>query len=261
MCLSLWVFLQFGSDASIQSILIDYSNPYATQDLGALILQNALRFVKESTPLYTLGMLVVWSFSLWLRRKKQTISSPEMAAYIFCVLTLLSYLRLAGWYRYLFPATTVALIFFPAAILSTWEWFASRIPRITSHVRWAPYAIVILLSLAQVYQTAFSSYVAQYYTATRTHDMSTTLQTISPEKKVFLYNVPELAILLPSKNYYQYLTPLPRIEIGSSALPTLTKGEADLVIVDSDIYTKNPDVFAKYHVQKQVDRYEILQKR
>lgn len=262
-CLGLWIYLQFGSDASLSTLALQYTNPYASENIYTLIIQNALRFIKESTPLYTLILMSVWGVSLYIRRKKKEISAAEMTAFIFCILTILSYLRLAGWYRYLFPATMVALSFFPSSLRIVWDATTARVLQnfvVTKKILVLPFLLIICLSAAQLYQTARASYVAQYYAGTRTRDMSAALAAISPDAKIFLYNTPEIAALLPTKNYYQYLTPLAYVQIGAAGLPALRAGTMDLVIVDDDTYTKEKELFNRYPVKKLIDRYDILQK-
>jgi 4-amino-4-deoxy-L-arabinose transferase-like glycosyltransferase len=254
----IWISLQFGADTSAASVLSDYANPYSISDLPSHIIGNALRLVTESTPLYTALLVSMWGLGIFLRRRSG-ISSAEIAAFIFCILTLLSYLRLEGWYRYLFPATAVSLIFLPAALASVYTFFAEKISFL-SRTGWLVYIGIALLCAGHLYQTAHASYVAQHYASDRTAVMSAYLSTLKG-KSVFLYNTPELAILLPHREYYQYLSPLPNVEIGKEVLKTLVGGGADVVIVSSEALEKNSEIFGAYVRNGMVDRYAILQKK
>lgn len=255
---AVWAYLQFGAGISIHTVLGFYANPYSVENVQNLIKANLLRFVTESTPIYTLALMLAWSIALWLKRKSD-ISSAERAAFFFSVLVLLAYLRLPGWYRYLFPALTVALVFLPSSLVAIAEFAKGNMPRLP---RWVPFAsaavVVCLLSALQLYQTAYGSYVAGYYSSTTTARLQEALHDLGPSASFYLYNVPQVAILLPSENFYQYLPITEHIVLGSSTLPTLFEGKADYAIVDSDAYKANSSAFLRYHSYETVDRYEIL---
>jgi 4-amino-4-deoxy-L-arabinose transferase-like glycosyltransferase len=255
--LTLWVFLQFGTDTSLVTVLSSYANPSGAQHVGALMFENARRFFTESTPLYTALILLLWGLSLFVRRKNKKISSAELAAFFFSLLIIASYLRLPGWYRYFFPATMVALPFLPYAGISLFELVRKKI-FLASKRAWLPYLLIVLLACAQLYQTAHTSFVAEYYTSTKTRDLSQSLAAINPDARFFLYNVPELAILLPSTNYYQYATPSLQQTIGAKELPVLEQGQADVVIVSIDEYQKHSDLFSRYKVTQTVNHYDLL---
>ncbi len=258
----LWAYLQFGLGFSVQSVLAYYANPYSLGNMGQLILQNMLRFFTESTPIYTLFLMLVWTLALWIRRKKEEISSAELTAFFFCLFVLAAYMRLPGWYRYLFPALTVALIFLPASAIAVFSYLQEKLSNKISLTRfaWLPYAGIILLVCLQTYQTAADSYVAGYYTSTNVAHLSAVLQPLGPQASFFLYNVPQVAVLLPSQKYYQYLPVTEHLIIGGDQLNALAKGVADFVIVDSDTYRAHLELYTRYHQYKTVDRYEILQR-
>jgi 4-amino-4-deoxy-L-arabinose transferase-like glycosyltransferase len=259
--LALWAYLQFGAGFSLGSVLSFYANPYSL-NVRDVLLQNLLRFFTEATPLYTLVTLAVWTGSLWIRRKKDEVSSVEFAAFFFCLLVLAAYLRLPGWYRYLFPALTVQLIFLPPSLVILWAWAREKVSMVgkRSYLVWTPYAVLALLVGMQFYQTAFSSYVADYYSSTATQELTAELRAIGGSKSFFLYNVPQAAVLLPTENYYQYLPVTDSLVIGADALPVLEKGGADFVIAETATYDAHKDVFAQYRLYKTVGKYQILQR-
>jgi 4-amino-4-deoxy-L-arabinose transferase-like glycosyltransferase len=253
----LWGLIQFGADASVPAVLSYYSNPYAVENIFSHMAANALRFVTESTPFFTLVLMSCWSVALYLRRKESSV--VEISAFIFCILVILSYLRLEGWYRYLFPATMIALVFLTSSMYTAYGAFEKIAPRLF-RLAWVPSAVIIALSCMQLYQTAFSSYVAQYYSGTRTKEVTAALHALNPQSSVFLYNTPELAVLLPSKNYYQYLDPLPNVHIGEKWLSVLKEGSAQIVLVEGTTHEKNKKLFSHYQIVGTADRYSILQK-
>lgn len=258
--LVVWIYFQFGAEASVRSVLSYYSNPYAVGNLPLHMLGNALRFATELTPAFTAVLTAVWAVSLVLRKKNERVSAVELTAFIFTLLVILSYLRLEGWYRYLFPGTVVALMYFPASLQRLTAYQRAQFPRMRP-ARWFAYSAVAVLAFLQFYQTAESSYIAQYYAGTRTRDISGALSRLDPERSVFLYNVPEVAVLLPGKNYFQYLDPLPNVHIGDEQLAELYEGRVDTVIVGAEFAEQHPELFSLYQTSKIVDRYAILERK
>ncbi len=257
---ALWAYLQFGQGASMHSILAYYANPYSSGNLPQLILQNALRFLKESTPLYALLLMLVWGAALWLRRKKEEISSAEISAFAFCLLVMAAYLRLPGWYRYLFPAIAVSLAFLVPSALALFARFSAMFGRLRlERLAWLPYAVFVLIAGLQLYQTAANSYVAQYYSSTNTVALSAALSPLQG-RSFFIYNVPQLAVLLPTEDYYQYISITDQLKIGEEELAMLQSGAADYALADTDAYQANLGLFSRYEPYKTINHYEILQR-
>ncbi len=255
-----WIHTQFGADITLQSLLSYYSNPYAAQQGYTLILQNATRFFTETTPVYTAMLFIIWAVALLIKRKMSRISSAELSAFFFCLLIIAAYLRLPGWYRYLFPAPTIALLFLPSALLVVFEYLQPKWSFLKNYA-WLPYAVLVLLFSAQLYQTAHSSYVAQYYTSTRTRDVATAFSQLPKGASIFLYDVPELAVLLPTREYYQIVHLSPAIVIGTDQLTNLQKGTVDLVILNSSQYAIDTTLFSRYQPLMTVERYQILKRK
>lgn len=255
----LWVFMQFGFGDSVSSVLSAYANPYAVVDLKSTILHNALRFFTETTPMYTTMLMTIWGWSLLLKRRYKEASSAELAAFVFCILIILAYLRIEGWYRYFFPATMIALLFFPNACVTVFHWCSDRIS-VLRRAPWLPYVFFSVLIIAQLYQLAFTSFVAGYYASTRTHDLSAQIETYASTTSFFLYNIPEIAVLLPSRNYYQYLEPIEHVVLGGNNVPSPQEGLADVVIVDDGVYQLKQELFSSYSLKASVNRYDFLEK-
>jgi len=252
--LVLWVYLQFGADASVHAIVLMYANPSGVTDVWLVMRQNALRFFTETTPMYAAFLMVVWATALWLRRKSETISNTELAAFFFSVLIMPAYLRMdGGWYRYLFPAMIVAMPFLPHSLKT----IADRL----KFKGIVPATFIILLVLAQAYQTIHSSFVAEYYGSTRTQDLTAVLTQVGSGSKVLLYNAPDAAILLPTRNYSQYLKLSAQVTLGTSNLEQLSGGAYDVVLVPADQYTQTPAQFSKYKISHAVNQYDLLVKK
>jgi len=258
---ALWIGLQFGAGDSLASMLSFYANPYQVGDVGNLALQNLARFFTEITPLYTFVLLLVWAVSMYVRRRAgRPASTTELSAFMFCMMIIAAYLRLPGWYRYIFPAAAVSLIFLPVASVVVFEYLRKRFSGL-ERIAFAPYVFFALMSAGQLYQVAFSSYVADYYDGHRTRDLSATLAMLAPEKSILLYNVPEVAVLLHTQNYYQYLKPHETDDgelLGRNNLALLRAGTFDYVIINSSVYQLRLSDFSKYALLGTANRYSVL---
>jgi hypothetical protein len=258
--IALWIYLQFGADSSPSLILSMYATPYHTANLSALIVTNILRFFTESTPIYTAASVVLWVVSMVIRKKKNiAITTAEMTCLFFCGFILLAYLRLQGWYRYFFPATVLGVIFIPYSVTAVFQYISERVPLLRKAM-WVPYAAVLLLVVGQLYQLDRDSYVAQYYKSTNTRDAAAALSALGTHASVFLYNTPELAILLTTPNYYQYLTPSP-YTIGAEELPALQSGAAQYVVAPADTYQNDPTLFPQYVLSTSFGKYDLFKKK
>lgn len=256
---ALWLYLQFGAGDSLAGILSFYANPYGETIGVSHILTQILVFFTGLAPLYLLCALGLWLGAFWLRNKAE-ISTAEFAAFSFCILVALAFLRLPGWYRYLFPALALALLFLPHAMERIFVFARERwVP--LAHLSFLPAFLLGALVLAQLFQLYGHSYVADYYQSHRTSDMSAALAALPPESSFFLYNVPEIAVLLPNANYYQYLEPHPSQHIGEQELPLIANGNVDYVIAPRDAYTTQEAFFARYALDTNISRYDILKKR
>lgn len=253
----LWLFLQFGSEDSLTTTLSFFANPYGYggEALGAGILTNLVRFVTETTPFYFLAIFVPWVASVVLR--KRSVTTAELFALVFSVFVVLAYLRTPGWYRYFFPAMMVTLVFVAPALLHLKEVILSRLPKLRLF-RFVLYGGLALLVLLQGYQLAGHSYVASYYHSTRTQELTRYFATLSPDTTFFLYNVPEIAIFLPTRTYYQFVMPHEDQPFGREALPLLISGVPELVVVNAETYQKDPAPFIRYTVKDRVSHYLVL---
>jgi len=256
--LSLWFVFQFGTADSLSQVLAFYANPYESTSLAHLLVENVRRFFTELTPAYTFVALVVWGISLYVRDKEKRISIAELVIFTFSTLVLIAFLRLPGWYRYLFPALIPALLFAPYAGVSLFTRLvrAFRFPPRT--LFWVPYTVLALLIGVQLYQVAFHSYVADYYDGKRTVETQSVLASLPDSKSVFFYNVPEIVILLPHRNYYQYIAPHPENLIGEEQLVRLKNGEVDTVIATRALYEKAPENFFGYSDIESIGHYVVL---
>lgn len=250
--IALWAFLQFRNSDSIQAVLSYYANPYEIKDLGQVILSNAKRLFTDIGTLYLSATMILWTAALSIRLKtRERIQSVEIVAFILSALVALAYLRTAGWYRYLFPAQAVALIFVPASL----RCLADRYPK--AFMRRAVYALVAVLALLGSYQLAFKSWVADAYSSHKTQEWQDYMKTVRPDDTIFFYDVPEAALFAPTLNYYQYLAPA-GIILGEKNLDVLRAAIPARVIIESDAYASRRSLFSGYAREREIGKYSIL---
>lgn len=251
----LWFFMQFGSDASLRDVVNFYANPYGADDISSLMVQNLTRFVSELTPLFVLAAMAVWTIALALRRTG--IRVAEIAAFAFCLIIALAYLRTPGWYRYLFPATVVALLFLAPASMALYEWIAARYG-IFRRFPLLPHFVLSIFAIALVTQLFTTSYVAGYFGSTRTEALESHVATLPKDALIYFYDVPEAAFFAPSETYYQYINP--NHEFGIMGADTLSHlKDADYVVMLASAST-SVDV-SGFEQLPAANRYLIFKKR
>ena len=262
-----WLFIQFKSADSLNTIFTFYANPYAVKSILGVIKENLINFITEAGPLYLLLMLIVWTSAIFIRRlKKISISGEETIAFSFCILISLAYLRIQGWHRYIFPAQVVALLYLAPSLSICAEWIAEKIKKqkISAYFqKFGTLTIVAVLLLWGIYGVMFNSCVASAYKVDKTAFWENYFKSSSVGTSFFFYNAPEVAIFSLSDNYYQYL-PLPTAGglFGEEWLKVIENGNVDKIIVRTDIFGSQKDWFLKhYRLEREAYKYTILIKK
>lgn len=262
---ALWFFMQFSGHDSPQAVLHYYANPYNIANISGMMFANFLRFFTEMSPAYFIILFAVWAGSFVLRWRKfgrQSISFVESVSFFFALLVSLAYLRTAGWYRYFFPANIMALIFLPQAIFVTGKSIFARFYATKERlICGGMVAAVLLLVLFQAYQLGFRSWVAEHYGSTRTEKLAEYFKEYPRDKTLFVYNVPEIVVFLPTTNYYQFLKPTDTISLGQEGLGIIAKGVPDGIVLAAAEFDKHPLDFAGYKEKDRVDDYIVLEKK
>lgn len=254
--LILWLFLQFRAGDSLASIMSYYVNPYQLTNLSEVIFENVRRLFTGIGPLYLVGIMGVWIYALWIRlREKETISSAEIISFVFSLLIIAAYTRTAGWYRYLFEAHVMSLLFFPNALLIA----ARSTARYVNPKKMVTVCIVVLVILG-AYQVMFSSFVAESYNRNKTAFLKTYFASVPSTTSFFIYNVPEAAVFIHTTNYYQYFDAAGWY-IGKNQLSLINEGKVSRIILGADTYSKmNKDSFLLYKVVQTTHEYVFLEK-
>ncbi len=250
----IWIFTQFNHNDSLSTILGFYANPSEIGDLSGRLLINLRGFITGFGPIYLLVILLVWAVSMLIKRaKKEMVSLSESVAFIFSILVFFAYLRTGGFYRYIFPAQIVGLIFFPHALYSCFNWFLDK-------KKYLIIFIITSLSILSTYQLVFDSWVANFYESKKTAFWTDYFENFPEKTSLFFYDTPEVALFNKSKNYYQYLTPFGG-PFGQENLAVIEGGKVDKIIIETNVFDGNKEWFLKkYRPESQAYKYTILEK-
>lgn len=262
----IWLGTQFRLHDDFAQVFSFYANPYYLQHLSSVMGHNAVRFFTESTPLYLLGMLVVWSAAFFLRiRKRAYLGFTEIAAFAFTVFILVAYLRTPGWYRYLFPAQIMGILFFPMSVDALAEHFGEK--RFAKLLRLSISMLLALMLILQSYILFFHSWVKEYYNSNNTKITEAYFKTWSPATVFFIYGVPEDVIFLPrGAQYYQYI-PLPpapgrALDIGMNELAVILKGAPDAILASNGLsVASTSELFPGYKEKDRIGKIVVMERK
>jgi len=256
-----WLFVQFKG-ASISTIIGFYSNPQPGE-LFSMISVNLKNIFSDVGLLYLVFALIVWSVSVWLRfRRKIKMDVVEIAGFVFSILIFVAFLRTAGYYRYLFPAQIVSLVYFSNSIAVIFESIRGKMKLSNLFEATIIPVLIVLLFFAGTYQLMFRSWVADYYTSHKTEFWINYFENNTPQNVLF-YDVPEVAMFLKSNNYSQYLNlaPAAGITVGKDNIVLLKKASFDEVFMKiSDYEDMKKDLEKYYRITDSPYKYVILTK-
>ncbi|MCX6715590.1 MAG: glycosyltransferase family 39 protein [Candidatus Taylorbacteria bacterium] len=256
-----WFMVQFGPGATFHSILAYYANPSDVVDITNTMLKNIISLFSDVSTLYLSIVTLIWIAAVWVRvKEKKQIRPEEVIALTFTLLIIAAFTRTAGWYRYLFEAQVVSLIFLPNALVVVIQKISelkvlSR-PAIMKIMKLAVPTVITVLVILGAYQTLFHSWVAQAYGTHKTAFWEEYFSALPMSTSVFFYDTPEVALFDKSSNYYQYLQPAGG-DIGGKELVAIDKGLPDLIVMKAAAWHKQ---FPLYISEKDVYKYTILRK-
>lgn len=269
---AIWIFTQFGPADSLISVLHFYSNPYNIQQTASPIVTNFIRFFTESTPIYTLLAFLIWTVAITIKKfRKTSIPSTEILAYLLSLLIMISYLRMPeGWYRYLFPANILILMFLPHNIRIVIESAVSYLNRkcesIQKYERIDRRAlllsgVVISCFLAfQTYHLLFNSWISNSSAGTDSATWGKYASSVNKEKSIFIYDAPEVVPFLKTDNYYQYFSGNGVWVAGTEYLNVLKEGKIDLTIIGTRNIDAAKGFLDKYVKISAVGNYSVFEK-
>jgi hypothetical protein len=252
-----WMIAHFGIASTSINVLEYYANPSDKSDLFATVIRNFKGVFTEVSTLFTLLITLIWSAGLWIRhRRKETITVVEIVAFVFSVLILLAFLRTEGWYRYIFQAQIVTLIFLPYSLRIVCVTCLKRLPQL--HPVKIYGALIFLLALLGFYQTGFHSFVADAYGSKKTVFWEEYFVHVPASTSVFFDNTPEVVPFIQHRNYYQYIS-CAGGDFGTEQLAQI--GKADMIVMRSEKYETSPESYRAYVVSETVYKYVILKKK
>lgn len=261
----IWMFVQITPGESLANLISYYASPYSYNSTAAaspgmlsVVWQNFKSIFNNMNTLYTLGIMLVWVGSLFVRkRSKAPISGEEMIAFCFALLVCLAFLRIGIVLRYLFAAQVVALVFFPNALSIVFRSVSSKI-----NSGFISAAVIAILSIYGLYQASFDSYVAEAYTSRRTEFWQTYFTGVPATTSVFFYDTPEVVPFKRDRNYYQLLLSDRSSPLGKEGLKTLEAGGTEMVVVETSKYVPlKESLFKSYVLDRAVYRYSILKRK
>mgnify|MGYP001600988626 CR=1 FL=1 len=269
-----WIFIQFNPGDSILDVITYYANPYAYSNpyyetnIFAVTLSSIMNLFKNASTFYTIIILSIWSFALFIKRRfQEQVSSEEIISFIFSVIVMLSYLRIGSIFRYFFPAQLIILIFLPSALFTVFNFMAQKLIGSEQRLRRiiknsASIISIIVFASIGLYQLVFNSWVAEAYTSHKTAFWQDYFSHIRTTTSVFFYDTPEVTPFINHRNYYQAILTLRTNTIGKEQLSQLTSGKVDKVIVETDKYIPNKDtIFTKYTEDQIAYKYTILKQK
>ncbi len=257
------MYTEFGMHTDFATVVSDYSNPYALQDVTATMFSNIKLFFTSSTPLYYLLMFVALAVSIALIRFKEnqrTRIAPTLVL-VLSVIVAIVFMRTPGWFRYLFPGIIPLLVMLPSSLskCATWvgSWFG--MPELAKKLS---IALLCVLVAFQFHQTIFSSWVSQNYSVQRNHLLTEYFAGQDANESVFFYNVPEAAIYARSSNYYQYMHITDALVVGESQLARIHEGVPESIVLSKSVWNDGDNAlgFDKYRKRTSFGSYTVLEK-
>ncbi|MFA4955280.1 MAG: hypothetical protein WC641_08305 [Patescibacteria group bacterium] len=237
---AVWFLTQFGGWPSAQ-VLGHYSNPYGLSDVAATMLTNFKNFFLHTTPLHLLILLSAVAIYVVLRGWKK-MKATELALLVVMALTLASYFRTAGWYRYFFVAQVLALFWLPACI----QTFAEKLRPASKML--APFVLLLFLgvNLFALWRDPSPLYGRNW------REVETYLKSV-PDQTWFFANAPEAAFFYPGADYGQYLRITDRLKIGQPAFGTPPPAN---VVTEGDL-PEMQSALTGYRLEKTLGDYRI----
>lgn len=245
---TVWIFVQFEGD-SLSNILTIYSNPHSVPLLES-IQKNVKLFFTDLQPIYYLCVIIIWSLSFILRLyRKEKINPSEFFSIFFSILVFLAFFRTIGYYRYFFISQFLSLVFLVPSLRYLFN---------DNIVKKIIFFGIALLACFHAYQTLFNSWVATYYSSTKTQVIYENIDKIDYSGKVIFYQTPELVVFSQYKDYYQYINIAELIKIGEDNAMKVKDGFFDTIIINSTTYSSQPEKFSIYEEVYSFDQYMVL---
>lgn len=194
-----------------------FTNSYGVAITGNTMLQNALRFATESTPMHCTILLFVCTMAA-IKIKPRSWNPALVQIGVFILLSIFWYLKTPGWYRYFYSIHLLLIIFTPLALWkSTW-------PKIPNWIKGS--ALVGLIAL----QIGITVKNLDTYRSDSLFALRNAVYELVPDRQIFLAHVPEAAFILPSSVVSQAIYINPSLTVGTNVLLESASSHPNLVI-------------------------------
>lgn len=258
--LLIWIYIHFSGDNFSSIISNYYGNPDHTP-LLATIKDNFLKFFKEPQLIYFTLTMSMWVAAICLRRKTRSkIYFVEVIALIFSITNLFAFFATLGFNRYFFPGQALSVIFLPISIFYFYKYISSRMKTAHWIFKLSPYILLSCLILFQFYQTIFHSWVADYYRSRRSAILTEYFSTVSKDKVVMFYDIPEVVLFSSSDNYYQYMRFAENVQVGKESVDAIKNNVVDMIITNERAWKNLNATNSPYKFTRQLDKYQIFEK-
>ncbi len=220
-----WILVNFQKGDTLASVWDYYSNPSALKEHASTFSRNIRKFFTEAGAIYALGLVIVWIVGIAIRFKKQVrVHTEDYMALIFSLVLLVSFMRVYGDARYLFPIQAMGLMFCPYSIY------------LILRQRTALFgSLITVLAVAGLYQLSFRSYIADTYKNDSQAQVTRYFETVPESTVVFFYSAPNVVPLFHGANYYQKIVMFEKWVLGSDFATVLSSDKLDMLVLNLEM--------------------------
>jgi 4-amino-4-deoxy-L-arabinose transferase-like glycosyltransferase len=214
-------------------ILAHFKNPYS--EAGVSVAQNIMTnlptLVTSTTLLYFWMMLLFVGIAFFAER---TLFSQHKNLCILAAgylpLALLQYLKSFGYLRYLLAAEFIIFILFVISLPAFARLISKRLAIFEKSPLRLPGLIIAGCIVLQIVHLFLFSNI---YPSEKTHKTIAHLSSTYPEAMIGVFDIPQVASLLPADRKYQYLSTYGLWEFGVNPLYLSPEKQPDVLVLDS----------------------------
>ncbi len=220
---AVWIATQFSRVTPWKQLFLHYGSPSGELAASSAV-GNLVRFATELTPIHFATLFVVVVTAALLRIK--TLKIAEVVLLTVIIVLTYSYIKTAGWYRYLFIPHALLLLLVPFSLHT----IISRVSLLKRASRvWAPLLVAALLISQSVRLWTHGN--SLYYPAWRQARERIERAQMSA---ILFFNVPEGAFFSRTQNFYQTIRIRQGLEYGFENVKKMERYDM-IVVRDSDV--------------------------
>lgn len=216
-----------------QNLLAHFKNPYS--EAGASVLQNIGNnlptLLSSTTLLYMWSMLAAVIIALFFERALfSQYKSLFLIAAAYLPLALLQYLKSFGYLRYLIVAEFLIFILFVLSLPTLVRFAEGKFKLPAGLSSWAVPTIVAALVIMQSIHLFWFSDI---YPSEKTQNTLAYISREYPDATIGVFNVPQIASLIPADRKYQYLSTYGLWQFGVNPLYLSPEKRPQVLVLDS----------------------------